>query len=60
MASAGERPVWFPNATSPAHLTGEFAGDRGFDPMGLAKDPVMFARFRDSEVFHGRWAMLGE
>ncbi len=31
----------------------------GFDPLGLGKDPASLARFRDSEVFHGRWAMLG-
>ena len=31
----------------------------GFDPLGLAKDPASLQRFKESEVFHGRWAMLG-
>jgi hypothetical protein len=31
----------------------------GFDPLGLAKDPASLARFKESEVFHCRWAMLG-
>ena len=55
----GERLVWLPNAEVPDYLTGEFAGDRGFDPLGLAKDPATFARNRVAEIFHGRLAMLG-
>jgi len=51
--------LWFPGAKAPAHLTGEFAGDRGFDPLGLATDPDVYSRMRIAEVFHGRLAMLG-
>lgn len=31
----------------------------GFDPLGLGKDAKSLERFRESEVLHGRWAMLG-
>jgi hypothetical protein len=31
----------------------------GFDPLGLAKDSASLQRFTESEVIHGRWAMLG-
>jgi len=59
-ASAGHKAgVWFPGATPAAHLTGEYPADRGFDPLGLAVDPTVYARMRLSEVFHGRLAMLG-
>merc|ERR1712226_527054 len=34
-------------------------GDRGFDPMGLGADPTALRWFRQSELMHARWAMLG-
>jgi len=44
---------------SAPHLAGEVAGDSGFDPLGLAKDPAAFARNYEVELLHARWAMLG-
>jgi light-harvesting complex I chlorophyll a/b binding protein 1 len=59
-ATSGHKDgLWFPGAKAPAHLTGEYPADRGFDPLGLAVDPEVYARMRLSEVFHGRLAMFG-
>ena len=41
--------VWFLRARS----------NYGFDPLSLGKEKDSLIRFRESEVIHGRWAMLG-
>merc|ERR1711985_17396 len=56
---ADNRPVWFPGNTPPSYLDGSMPGDYGFDPLRLGSDSNSLKWFREAELQHCRWAMLG-
>jgi light-harvesting complex II chlorophyll a/b binding protein 5 len=45
-------------AEVPSYLNGELAGDYGYDPLRLGKDPEQVRAYREAELIHARWAML--
>lgn len=51
--------MWVPGAEAPAYLDGSMPGDFGFDIFGLGADPVALNWYRQAELQHARWAMLG-
>ena len=50
--------VALPFVTKPIQLTGELAGDVGFDPLGFAKSRSDLMNYREAEIKHARLAML--
>merc|ERR1711990_18916 len=59
LTRSSERPLWCPGSTPPAYLDGSLPGDFGFDPLRLGADVNAMKWYREAELQHCRWAMLG-
>jgi len=51
------RQMWYPGAQAPPHLTGEMAGDYGFDPLRIGVNNHSLPWVKEAELTNGRWAM---
>ncbi|KAL8551555.1 hypothetical protein ACS0TY_000591 [Phlomoides rotata] len=49
---------WMPGQPRPPYLDGSAPGDFGFDPLRLGEVPENLERYKESELYHCRWAML--
>jgi light-harvesting complex I chlorophyll a/b binding protein 4 len=57
--AVADKKMFYPGAISPKYLNGSLAGDYGWDPLGFGADPVALKWYRQAELVHARWAMLG-
>lgn len=57
-STLGKYSQSIPFLRRPKYLTGRFAGDVGFDPLGFATSTEQLVNYREAEIKHARIAML--